>query len=74
MLKPVVTHKLLRYVFIVVTVGVAAGLTTQAPKLSYPTTGEIQLFPDSNPLERYCCAGPKAKEVKRRRASTGLQP
>ena len=59
-LKPLVTHKWFWYAWLLLTVGLAVGLGTQAPDLSYPTSDEIQLFPDDNPLERFCCTGPVA--------------
>lgn len=58
--SPLISHKFMRYGWLLLTIGLSAALSSQAPKLSYPTTDQIQLFPEDNPLERFCCTGPMA--------------
>jgi hypothetical protein len=63
LLTPVVTHRALRVVFLALSVGAGVGLGTQSQHFSYPSTGDVQLFPADSPLERYCCTGPQAKNA-----------
>ena len=54
-LAPMITHKYLRYLWVVLTGGAAIALGTQliSPGLVYPTSGSIELLASHDPIERY---------------------